>query len=1027
MYVNLRTFSHYSRFESTIFIKDLIKKSIELNLPAVALCDRMNIFGSVEFFTEAKKIKPVLGCLVDTYDFGFIPMFIQNQQGFEYLSYILSMAAIRNGKVTTAELEQNKGIIALSGGLDGIFYQNPSLKKLEELNKIFAHRFYVEIQNESGKNWLLKSAYDLNIPIVCTKPVYFLEEQDAESYLILNLIKNKKIYSSDLPLCDNWLKTNHELQIQEGIENSFKIMQRCSFFLQSHKPIFPKFCSTKEEEIELLKKTSYEKLQEKLSHKPNFHDYKKQMDFELEVIITKGFAGYFLITQDFVNYAKQNNIEVGPGRGSGTGSLVAFCLGITNVDPLEFKLIFERFLNPERNALPDFDIDYDPERREEVIDYLKKKYGNLNVSHIITFGKLQARGAIRDVARALGFSFSKSDEICKLIPEDQVNPISLKEALEIVPQLKKLTTNIEYKKLLEISLKLEGVCRNLSKHAAGIVLADNVLYKYCPITRVENGDMVTQLNLKNLEYLGLIKFDFLGLRTLSINSLAIEYIKKNKNIEIKHIPLNDEKTFKLIQDVRLFGIFQLENPALKDIIRQMKPNHIEDIIALISLWRPGPVKNIPLYVKRKNNLEPTVYAHPLLENILKNTYGIMVYQEQVMEIARVCANYSLSEADNLRRAMGKKQHEEMENQRSRFLAGCLENNIDESISTFLFNQMTEFSGYGFNKGHAAPYGIISYTSAYIKANYPEEFFAAFLSLETDPESIINSIYELRNLFIKILPPCVRHSEYNVSIVSGEKNTLRLPIRFIKNVGKKLTENIERYKYESIFDFFNKNQEFLNVRTFKHLIFSGALDSFNYTRKTLFNNTQSIMMNEFIENNEQEWGVLEKAEKEYEALNFLIDNPLKELRDILKHLHLSTCKDLQKQKMVMAQIVKITRKRKGSNNYAVLQISDETDLISVTGFNKTLECSFKVGQTMIFSLYQDRVLKIISLEDFFQENRTLELFIQSEEELIHVINIINKQEKGNLNLKIYFINYEHKTEQLVRDSLELRIQIKNYYL
>lgn len=1037
VYANLRVFSHYSFFESTFSIKKLFEYSKKIGLKSVAICDRMNLFGVVEFMSLAKqyKIHPVLGCLINTYDFGYLPVFVRNSDGYEFLSKILTGAFVRNDKlIYTHELREQKGLICLSGD-KGSFTQreNDISKKILELKSIFKDDFYMEVQDNEYKNNVLKFALEYEIPIVCTSPVHFLSSLDVSHYSILQCIENKNKYFPEQDEKNNnfFLKDENfsfDPNLSEGIINSVNIVKKCNFFLESTPPMIPKYSDLDDDEE--LEKQSKEGLRERLLKTPKekHNIYFQRLEKELKVLKDKKFSNYFLVTADFVKFAYNNGISVGPGRGSGAGSLVAYSLKITNVDPIFFGLIFERFLNPERNSMPDFDIDFCPTRREEVIEYLRRKYGPSNVVHILTFGTLQPRMVIKDVARTLSVPFIQANAISKLIPQDQVNPVSLAQALNIVPQLRKIKTDKKYTKLIEVALSLEGLIRNSSKHAAGIVISDLPIHTKCPLYRDERGDLVTQLNMNHIEYVGLIKFDFLGLRTLQVLQNTLDLVNKNYNLQLNldHIPFDDRVAFEKICSTDLEGIFQFEGVGMKSIIRSLQPDCLEDLIAINALYRPGPMKNIPSYIKRKQKKEKVTYLHPKLESILKNTFGIMVYQEQVMDIARICADYTMGEADLLRRAMGKKKHDEMIRQREKFLKGCKQNLIDDKIANIIFDQMSEFSGYGFNKSHSAPYSLIAYLCAYFKGNYPKEFLVSITSLEmSDAVKVLKYIINMRDLKIDILPPCVNYSKKTFNI-EGEK--IRYGLLAIKGLGNEFADNLEKYQpYDNLQQFLFINKDFLNKKTWEALIFSGAMDCFNISRKVL-NTDFKYFLNTSLEsiNNKQEWDFLEKVKNERKVFGFYFYNPIKKMRSILENIGCLEIKSINyKSVWICGELISIKRKRvKDTSSYAFLELIDETGVTDITVFQNVLEKSnedLKEGNLLAVYISIDKkkitAMKIMKIEDFIRDfSQKICLQIESKEQLELICNFI---EDGNSLLELYINGDFYSTEKKIKDSFELR--------
>lgn len=1044
-FTNLRVFSCFSIFESTVRIEELIQLSRQMAFSSVALCDRMNLFAAVEFSNCAIKngLKPIIGCLLKIDQFGFLPIFIKNEIGYKELSYVLSQYYIRKEQILFLEdLKELRNCICLSGGIDSIFYSDAEEKKnkLLKLKEIFGKDFYIEIQNLPGKNLLLQFATELNIPIVITSPVLHLHKEEGEHLYILNKIKNNGIYdpTEAVVFTDSHLRSRGELELifrglEEGFENTIQISQKCSFCFKNNKPLMPTYC---ENEDTLLKTMAYEGLKNRLGNEIN-QFYIDRLEKEISLLVIKKFCGYFLLTSDFVKYAKSQGIPVGPGRGSGAGSLVAYVLEITDIDPIKYNLIFERFLNPEREAIPDFDIDYCPEGRKKVIEYITEKYGTYNVVNIITFGKMQAKAVVRDVCRVFGIPFKQANILTSYIPHDQINPVTLEQALATIEPLRKQSESPKFKKIFEIALKLEGIPRNLSKHAAGVIICDRPVFEVCPLFRDENGEITTQFDLKSSEQVGCVKFDFLGLKTLTIIKRTIDLIQKNydKKITFNSIPTDDKKTFERICKMDMEGVFQFEKIGVREVIYKLQPNSIEDLIAINALYRPGPIKSIPSYIRRKNGQERVIYPHPKLIKILEPTYGIIVYQEQVMDIARVCGGYTLAEADLLRRAMGKKKHTEMIAHRSKFLKGCAANNIDPKVAHTLFNDMVEFSGYGFNKSHAAPYSLISYVCAYLKAHYPLEFISSALSLEMHEEAkLIRFIYNLKLLNIELLRPCINRSEYDFSIYNGKIN---YGISAIKNIGEKTAlEVCKNAPYSSLEEFLAKNAN-INKKSWEALVLSGSLDIFEIPRKVLMENFSSFLKGEYQNNilsdQKSEYIVFEKYLGEQKSFGFFLFNPFEKVRDILSRVNCISISELlngkQKKCYIAGELISFIMRRKiknkkGGSSFAFLEVGDESSLIDITVFENTLEQhiqDLKVGSLMIIEASIQReegFTKVIAIS-FHSPNE----FLSSIPEPLY-LNLHNRTEVDHL---IPFLKEGDRDLYINFDTQQLEIKKIEYSL
>lgn len=826
IFIHLRNHTTYSLCSGAIMVSNLVKAAKENNMPAVGICDSCNLFGALEFSLSCKKssIQPIISSeiLIDTYEksaknsnlrsnldiensLSKIILIAKNKQGYLNLMALVSDSYINRKEsisphINLEELEKRSaGLIALSGGVEGVFgklllnNQDKICDELvEKIIKIFPKEdFYIEISRhdnnieEKLERKFIDLAYKYDLPLVATNNNYFLTKDMFEAQDILMCIGQGRYVSETnrkklTP--EHYFKSSQEMiklfsDIPEAIENTVNIAKKCHVMATEREPTLPSFKTrdglTEAEELSLeardglkqrletkfeIEQTNSKEDQDKITKQ-----YYERLEYELKIINQMNFSGYFLIVSDFIVWSKKNNIPVGPGRGSGAGSIVAWALQITDLDPIRFGLLFERFLNPDRVSMPDFDIDFCQARRDEVIEYVQKKYGNNMVAQIITFGKLQARAVLKDVGRVLQMPYNQVDRICKLIPFNAIEAVTLEKAIEMDQDLKTaIEQDQQIAKLVDIGLKLEGLNRHASTHAAGIVIGDKPLNQICALYMDDARSTMPAVgySMKYVEAAGLVKFDFLGLKTLTVISETVKMINKirNINLDISKIRLDDKDTFEMLASGDSVGVFQIESSGMRATLRQMKADKLEDIIALISLYRPGPMDNIPTYIRRKLGEEESNYPHPLLEQVLKETYGVIVYQEQVMEIAKVLAGYSLGAADILRRAMGKKIKEEMEKQREVFVTGAKKNGIDGKKAGEIFDLVDKFAGYGFNKSHAAAYALISYQTAYLKANFPVEFLTASINLEIDNSDKINIfLQEAKDHGIKILPADVNES------------------------------------------------------------------------------------------------------------------------------------------------------------------------------------------------------------------------------------------------------------------------------
>lgn len=801
---------------------DLAKLAKANKMPAVGICDNGNLFGALEFSSACKKsgIQPIIGCevLVDFDDsnshhkshldqinsFKKIVLIAKNSEGYLNLMSLVSDASIhrKNSLPEHIDFEELKkkssGLIVLSGGIEGFICQlilKGQDKKAENLalkfKELFGQDFYFEISRHNNseeqkiENKLIDLAYRLEIPLVATNNNYFSDPEMFEAQDILSCIKDGRYVTETnrkrlTP--EHYFKSSKEMEelfsdLPEAIENTLNIAKKCHVMAFERPPTLPKFPTLDGlSEAEQLSIEANEGLKDRLKTKFELEEipldkqesiikeYQERLDYELKIINQMNFSGYFLIVSDFIVWSKKNNIPVGPGRGSGAGSIAAWALQITDLDPIRFGLLFERFLNPERVSMPDFDIDFCQERRDEVIAYVQQKYGKDMVAQIITFGKLQAKAVLKDVGRVLQMPYGEVDRICKLIPFNAIEAVTLQKAIDMDKDLQNaIEQDPQIQRLVDIGLKLEGLNRHSSTHAAGIVIGDKPLKEICALYLDDSGSSMPAVgySMKYAENAGLVKFDFLGLKTLTVIAKTVDLVKQTRGIDldITKIRLDDKLTFEMLADGDSIGVFQIESSGMRSTLRQMHADKLEDIIALISLYRPGPMDNIPTYIARKLGHEKITYPHPLLENTLKETYGVIVYQEQVMEIARVLAGYSLGAADILRRAMGKKIKEEMDKQRAIFVEGAMKNGVSETQAGEIFDLVDKFAGYGFNKSHAAAYALISYQTAYLKANFPVEFLTASINLEIDNSDKINIFLQVaKDHQIKILPPDVNKSE-----------------------------------------------------------------------------------------------------------------------------------------------------------------------------------------------------------------------------------------------------------------------------
>jgi len=884
-FLHLRVRSAYSQLESTLHIGDLAKLCLTHQMPAMALTDRDNLFGVLEFSEKfaSQGLQPVIGCFLNIRAGeaeGGLALLAQSQAGYANLMRLSSTAFLEADAtdvphVSWEALRQHAdGLLCLTGGVGGLVERALLEERfevahgmLERLAGLFPDRLYVELQrvNAPGEAAreaaLLDSAYGLGLPIVAANDVRFHSRAQHRAHDALTCIAHSSyLGAEDRPKVspEHYFKSAAEMQalfadLPEALANTIDIARRCAFRVRKRNPILPRFTPEdgRDEPSELAEQARVglearlEALGEARAAEPEV--YRKRLAYEIGVITQMGFPGYFLIVSDFIKWAKAQGIPVGPGRGSGAGSLVAYALTITDLDPLRFGLLFERFLNPERVSMPDFDIDFCQERRGEVIDYVKRRYGEERVAQIITFGTLQARAVLRDVGRVMQLPFGQVDRLAKLVPANPANPVTLAQAIEVEPQLQRLRRDdAEVGALLDVALQLEGLNRNASTHAAGVVIGDRPLVELTPLYRDPRSDLpATQFNMKWVEEAGLVKFDFLGLKTLTVIDRAVKFLaKRGVALALERISFEDPATFALLASGATYGVFQLESQGMRDTLRKVRPDKLDDIIALISLYRPGPMKNIDTYAEVKFGKRPPDYLHPLLEPILKETYGVIIYQEQVMQIAQVLSGYSLGEADLLRRAMGKKKPEEMAKQKSRFLSGAQERGVKEDLAARIFDLVAEFAGYGFNKSHAAAYAVVAFQTAYLKANYPVEFLAASMSLDAHNTDKLAAFHqEARRGGVPVLAPDINRSEADFDVAEG---AIVYALGAVRNVGlgamEALTEErARRGPFASLHDFAERlDPRTINRRQLENLAKAGAFDALEANRARALAAAEMIM-------------------------------------------------------------------------------------------------------------------------------------------------------------------------------------------
>ncbi len=1038
-FIHLRVHTEHSLLEGAIKTAKLVAWAAEQKMPAIGIADSGNIFGAMLLAKEASHsgVQPILGCqlTVRTPDreknafkterptFDKVVLIVQNEQGYQNLllhfsEYYMGADKQETPHVTFEELlTRTEGLILLTGGVEGLLgrqirarHTEFATELLQQLQTAYPGRVYMELQRhgmpaeEECEPAFLEMAYNYHVPLVATNEAFFKTPDMYEAHDAMLCIAEKTFVTEQnrrRVTTEHYLKTADEMKelfvdIPEALQNTVQIAKRCHFMAVKKKPAFPNYDCKGKTEDEVLRDMSEKGFEMRMQGRSEAErkEYHDRLMYELDVIKQMGFPGYFLIVADFIQWSKAHGVPVGPGRGSGAGSVVAWCLTITDIDPLRFNLLFERFLNPERVSMPDFDVDFCQENRQKTIEYVQNHYGFDHVAQIITFGKLQAKAVIRDVGRVLQIPYPVVDRLSKLVPNTL--GITLKEALEQEPEFnKEAAADESIKVLLEIALKLEGLYRNSSTHAAGVVIGNKPLDQIVPIYKDPSSDMpVTQYNMKFVEDASLIKFDFLGLKTLTTIAKTVELIQKRGiTVDAGNLPLDDEETFKLLKAANSTGVFQLESTGMKKILHDMQPDKIEDIVALVSLYRPGPMDSIPSYIARKKGLEKPDYMHPSLEPILKETYGIMIYQEQVMQISQVMAGYTLGGADLLRRAMGKKIKEEMARQRGIFIDGAIKKGVEKATAELVFDKMAKFAEYGFNKSHAAAYAYVAYQTAYLKAHYPVEFMAATMTLDkinTDKLAFFKN--DLTKMKIDVLPPDINKSEVNFTVENG---AVRYALSAIKNVGEAgmkaiVAERDKNGPFKSLEDFVKRiDVSALNKRYLENMAKAGAFECLDKNRAKVFYNVEKIMafaaqatetrnsaqiglfgedpaVSHLKLDDYPDWPHVEKLEHEAEALGFYLSaHPLDSFDAVFERLRVVGSGDVPAMvkasggvRVQMAGIVSSVRERisQKGNKFAFVTASDKAGSFDLMCFADTLAATkekLKSGQPLLLSVSADK--------------------------------------------------------------------------
>ena len=1066
-FIHLRTHSAYSLSAGAIKVKELVQLCRGEAMPAVAITDSGNLFGALEFATACAEsgIQPIIGVEIGfaaepgngprgangngnanghaANGHGGEPdrivLLVQSETGYRNLMGLTSHAYLDGEAgaepvLSLADLAAaNEGLLCLAGAGSPVGHlvaegqTEAAEAMLTALERLFPGRLYIELQRHGladevrSEAGLIDLAYAHDLPLVATNNAYFPDREFYEAHDALLCIAQGKAVADD----DRRRLTPHHYfrpaeemralfaDLPEACDNTLVIARRCAFIPQPRRPILPAFplpegAAQSLDEASALRGAAHAGLAARLSAagiaEAAAQPYRERLEFELDMIVETGFAGYFLIVADFIQWAKRQGIPVGPGRGSGAGSVVAWALTITDLDPLRFGLLFERFLNPERVSMPDFDIDFCQDRRDEVIHYVQQKYGRDRVAQIITFGKLQARAVLRDVGRVLGMPYGQVDRLCKLVPNNPAHPVTLAKAIGGEPQLQELRDADEtVGRLMTIALKLEGLYRHASTHAAGVVIGDRPLAELVPLYRDPRSDLpATQFSMKWVELAGLVKFDFLGLKTLTVLARCADLLDaRGVRLDLANLPLDDRPTYDLLARGDTTGVFQVESQGCRDMLKQLRPDRFEDIVAANALYRPGPMENIPRYIAVKHGREKPDYLHPKIEGILKETYGIMVYQEQVMQIAQVLADYTLGGADLLRRAMGKKIQSEMDAQRAQFVAGAVERGVEPARAELIFDQMAKFAGYGFNKSHAAAYALVTYQTAYLKANHPVEFMAASMTLDLgNTDKLAHFRQELDRLGIALLPPDINRSDVAFAVeedARSGKPAIRYALAAVKGVGAQAMRELvgERGRngaFRDLFEFAARlDVRSFNRRQFENLVKAGAFDCLDPNRAQSFAAAELLLRQASRAAEEREtkqeslfaavgglddggfaarpslpivedWLPVERLQNEFDAIGFyLSSHPLSPYGKSLERAGILRWADLpaalaanSATRFRLAGIV-IGKKERTSargNRFAFIQLSDNSGAYEITVFSEVLaqaRALFDGGQPLVVTV------------------------------------------------------------------------------
>lgn len=1119
-FVHLHVHSSYSLLEGALKIAQLQKLATADKQPAIALTDTNNLFGALEFSEKmaGAGIQPIAGvqlsvCFEEADPVARvvpqpsnIVLLAQNEEGYRNLMRLVSHAYFgvplgEEPRLAAPVLaSHSEGLIALTGGYSGPLdcalrnggRQELAQARLDILKEAFGHQLYVEIQRHHLdeerliEGQLLALAERNGLPIVAANEPFFSSPKDYEAHDALLAIAEGQLVSNDNRRrlsADHHFKTRQQMMelfsdLPDALQASVEIAMRCSTRVRTRKPILPNFGTGPEaatlDEGEELQRQAEEGLARRLAAHGTApgvteQEYRDRLAFEVGIIRNMKFPGYFLIVADFIKWAKDHDIPVGPGRGSGAGSLVAYALTITDLDPIRFGLLFERFLNPERVSMPDFDIDFCVDGRERVIDYVQKRYGEEQVAQIITFGTLLARGVMRDVGRVLEMPYGQVDKLTKLVPQNPANPVTLAQAIEGEPKLQAaIEEEPVVKRMLDIAQKLEGLHRHASTHAAGVVIGDRPLQELVPLYRdPKTGMRVTQYNMKWVEQAGLVKFDFLGLKTLTVLRTAVDLIKrKDIHIDLSALPLDDRKTYEMLQRGETVGVFQVESAGMRKALVEMETDRFEDIIALVALYRPGPMANIPVYCARKlgkdEHNKKNWYPHDKLEPILRETFGIIVYQEQVMEVAKVLSGYSLGDADLLRRAMGKKIKSEMDAQRERFVAGAKEGGLDKAKANEIFDLLAKFADYGFNKSHAAAYALVAFQTAYLKANFPVEFMAASMTLDLDNTDKLSEFRrEAQRLGFKVIPPSINRSGVVFDVVYDAEGTgsILYALAAVKGVGRQAIEAVVEARgdepFKDLADFARRiNPRMINKRTIENLIAAGAFDEIEPDRAKacasidammslsqqaheaanggmidMFGGMASADVQLRIPPYEP-WPAAERLQREYDAVGFFLSgHPLDEYGDLLKKLRVQTWVDFCRSVKAGNSVGKVAatildrqeRRTKTGNKMGILTLSDQTGQFEAIIFSEglvrlreVLEPGTAVVLMLQAGLEGEEVRARIGMAEPLEEaiakhQKGMRIFLRDERPITSVFERLKARGEGEVSLVLILDDGDREVE------------------